>query len=194
MEISADKFGQILFIVYWAIWGILALRPRDRRTWWLESVTPVVIFPFLFWINNLGLLSKTSSIIILIFALLHVTAARYVYASMPFGNWIKKRLSLGRNNYDRFVHFSYGVLMVPVFYSLLSSFLPEANILRSIFAFTIVVSVGSVYEILEYAAAIMFGKNDSAGFLGMQGDIWDTQKDMLAQTIGALISLLFLIS
>jgi putative membrane protein len=49
----------------------------------------------------------------------------------------------------------------------------------------------SVYELIEYIAFMIFGKNASA-FLGTQGDFWDSQTDMLAAALGGLMTLLFL--
>jgi putative membrane protein len=51
------------------------------------------------------------------------------------------------------------------------------------------------YELLEWIYAA-YGGNPQAGadFLGSQGDIWDAQKDMLMDTLGAVASLaLFLV-
>ena len=47
------------------------------------------------------------------------------------------------------------------------------------------------YELIEWVYAA-YGGNAEAGadFLGSQGDIWDAQKDMLMDTMGAVASLL----
>jgi putative membrane protein len=50
-------------------------------------------------------------------------------------------------------------------------------------------SIAASYEIIEWAYAVIEGGNTGIEFLGSQGDMWDAQKDMLADTIGALISL-----
>jgi putative membrane protein len=49
----------------------------------------------------------------------------------------------------------------------------------------------SVYELIEYIVFLWAGKNPEA-FLGMQGDIWDSQTDMLAAALGGLFTLIFL--
>jgi putative membrane protein len=50
--------------------------------------------------------------------------------------------------------------------------------------------VAMSYELLEWIYAA-YGGNAQAGadFLGSQGDIWDAQKDMLMDTLGAIASL-----
>jgi putative membrane protein len=47
------------------------------------------------------------------------------------------------------------------------------------------------YELIEWGYAA-YGGNPEAGanFLGSQGDIWDAQKDMLMDTLGALAAAL----
>lgn len=51
-------------------------------------------------------------------------------------------------------------------------------------------SAGVVYELIEWATAIMTGEG-AAAFLGTQGDVWDTQWDMFLALIGALLALTF---
>ena len=58
-----------------------------------------------------------------LFTLLHVVGARYIYSYVPYKEW---SIAAGivnadffqdtRNHYDRFVHFSFGLLMFPFFY------------------------------------------------------------------------------
>ena len=42
------------------------------------------------------------------------------------------------------------------------------------------------YEIIEWIYATVANPEAAADYLGSQGDIWDAQKDMLADTLGAL--------
>ena len=58
-----------------------------------------------------------------------------------------------------------------------------------------IMSVAAGYEIIEWWFAVVVGGGAGIEFLGVQGDVWDAQKDMLADTIGALlvISLFWLV-
>jgi putative membrane protein len=51
--------------------------------------------------------------------------------------------------------------------------------------------VAMSYELIEWWYAA-YGGNAQAGanFLGSQGDVWDAQKDMLMDTLGALTAVL----
>jgi putative membrane protein len=50
-------------------------------------------------------------------------------------------------------------------------------------------SIAAGYEIIEWWYAAANGGQADIEFLGSQGDIWDAQKDMLADTLGAIASL-----
>lgn len=52
-------------------------------------------------------------------------------------------------------------------------------------------AVSALYELIEFAAAMMLGQ-EAEEFLGTQGDIWDTQWDLLMCLIGAVCALIFL--
>ncbi|MBI2651818.1 DUF2238 domain-containing protein, partial [Candidatus Woesearchaeota archaeon] len=46
-----------------------------------------------------------------------------------------------------------------------------------------------IYELIEWAVALVFGGELEMTYLGTQGDIWDAHKDMALATLGALISM-----
>jgi len=60
-----------------------------------------------------------------------------------------------------------------------------------IFTFTMVLSISSFYEMLEWLAAVIFHPELGMAFLGTQGDVWDSHKDTALAMVGALINMLF---
>jgi putative membrane protein len=50
-------------------------------------------------------------------------------------------------------------------------------------------SIAAGYEIIEWWYAAAEGGEAGVEFLGSQGDVWDAQKDMLADTLGALAAI-----
>ena len=56
---------------------------------------------------------------------------------------------------------------------------------------SICLAISAAYELLEFGVSMLTGSAGDA-FLGTQGDIWDTQKDMLMALIGAITALLTL--
>jgi len=60
-----------------------------------------------------------------------------------------------------------------------------------LFTLTLIISISTVYEMLEWLAAIILHPELGTAFLGTQGDEWDAQKDTLCALTGALINLTF---
>jgi putative membrane protein len=59
----------------------------------------------------------------------------------------------------------------------------------------VIATIAMSYELIEWWYAAGSNAADAAAYLGSQGDIWDAQKDMLADTLGAIVAsawLLFL--
>ena len=50
-------------------------------------------------------------------------------------------------------------------------------------------AVACAYEIIEWWYAVAEGGEAGVEFLGSQGDVWDAQKDMLADTLGAVFAM-----
>lgn len=55
----------------------------------------------------------------------------------------------------------------------------------------IVLAISAVYELIEWAAALVLGQS-AEEFLGTQGYSWDTQSDMFLALIGVVTALVFL--
>ena len=63
-------------------------------------------------------------------------------------------------------------------------------VLASLLSLFFIMSVAAGYEVIEWWYAVAEGGEAGIEFLGSQGDIWDTQKNMLADTLGAISSLM----
>jgi len=59
------------------------------------------------------------------------------------------------------------------------------------FVFASCMAFSGIFELIEFSAAQIWGKGADA-FLGMQGDIWDAQYDILMCGIGTVLSILLL--
>ena len=46
------------------------------------------------------------------------------------------------------------------------------------------------YDLIEWIYAAYSAPEAGAAYLGSQGDIWDAQKDMLADTLGAIVAVI----
>ena len=52
--------------------------------------------------------------------------------------------------------------------------------------------ISALYELLEWADCAERGRGFRRAFLGTQGDVWDTQKDMFMALVGAICALILL--
>jgi putative membrane protein len=135
-------------------------------------------------------LSDVSYALITVFLTLHSIGAHYSYAQVPFGQWVKDVFHEDRNNYDRLVHFSFGLMMA---YPVREVFLRVANA-RGFWAYYLpldcILAFSAMYEIMESWLAQIVSPNLGDAWLGTQGDIWDAQKDMTAALVGASICMI----
>jgi len=180
-----------------ALWVWLAIAPLDRSDWVLENVLLFLGALVLLLTRKHLPLSGISYTMILVFFCLHIVGAHYTYAEVPYDAAFKKLTGASfnelvgwkRNNYDRVVHFSYGLLLA---YPIRELFLRVANV-RGFWGYflplDLTMSTSMLYELIEWLSAEVFGKGLGAAFLGSQGDEWDAQKDMALASLGALIAM-----
>jgi putative membrane protein len=58
----------------------------------------------------------------------------------------------------------------------------------------IVMSTSLLYELIEWGAAVTYGGDLGAAFLGTQGDEWDAHRDMALAGLGGLIAALAILA
>jgi putative membrane protein len=54
---------------------------------------------------------------------------------------------------------------------------------------SIIVSFSGFFEVMEAVIAVLVNPELGAAYLGLQGDVWDAQKDMALAILGALLVL-----
>jgi len=103
-------------------------------------------------------------------------------------------LGLERNHYDRLIHFCYGLLIVYPVRELVTRLSRVQGVWTYLLPVLIVISTSTIFELFEWAAAVVFGGDLGVAYLGTQGDEWDAQKDMLSAAIGAISATLVVAS
>ena len=94
---------------------------------------------------------------------------------------------LGRNHFDRIVHFSFGFLLA---YPMEELFRLGAGVRGWLLYYLPVMTVlglSGLWEIIESWVASTLHPELGVTYLGSQGDVWDAQKDIAAALYGALI-------
>jgi putative membrane protein len=194
---SRKLYLSILAIVFAVLWAALAIAPLHRADWLLENGLLLAAIVALVATRNILPLSLVSYTTIFVFMVLHTIGAHYTYAEVPYdalfgsltGRSLNEVMGWERNHFDRLVHFSYGLLLA---YPVREFFLRVANV-RGFWGYflplDLTMSTSMLYELIEWAAAVAFGGDLGAAFLGSQGDVWDAQKDMALASLGALIAM-----
>lgn len=195
--ISHRDFFSILAASYAVLWIVLAIEPHDRLDWALENVLVVVAVIALFFSYKKLLLSRISYTLIFLFLCLHAVGAHWTYSLVPydqvfqsvFGASFNGLMGWERNQYDRIVHFAYGLLLA---YPIRELFLRIAET-RGFWGYflpvVLTMAASMFYELVEWGAAEVFASELGIAFVGAQGDIWDAQKDMWLATLGAFIAM-----
>ncbi|PID69960.1 hypothetical protein CSB37_04220 [bacterium DOLZORAL124_38_8] len=178
-----------ILLVIWlitALWS--AINPANWTVWWAEMIPVLlIVFGFAFTYHRFKF-SHTAYAFAFVWLIMHTIGAHYTFEFVPF-DWFTNFFGFERNHYDRLAHFAIGFYAVPFAEIILNKKIVQKFTTAFFFAVFFIMSLAAAYEILEWQFAVIFGGDEAQSFLGSQGDYWDAQKDMLADTLGAITSL-----
>ena len=177
--------GLLLWYVLLSLWTAYA--PADRQFWALSSILPGLLVLVLIVTHRLLPLSVASYLLITSFLTLHMIGVRYTYAGVPAGAWLEQAVPLGRNQYDRIVHFCFGFLLTYPIEELFRLTVPLRGWLLYYLPVMTVLGLSGLWEIIESWVARVVHPELGITYLGSQGDVWDAQQDMAAALYGALL-------
>lgn len=181
-----------LTLVWLAGLAVSGWQPFDRATWVMEVAPALIALPLLWVTAGRFPLTRLALALIAVHGLVLMLGGAYTYARVPIGFAAQDLLGLARNPYDRLGHFMQGFVPAIVLRELLirlGGLRPGKLLLVLVLACCLAVS--ATYELIEFGAAQTMGQGAEA-FLGTQGDVWDTQWDMLMCLIGAACALVLL--
>jgi putative membrane protein len=182
-------FLMLLFFMC-LVWS--GINPRNYGHWVGEIAAPIVGLIILIATFEKFRFTIITYSIVLFSCYLMFVGAHYTFSRVPLFDWIKEYLGQDRNNFDKFGHFFQGIIPVVMTREMfLRRKIVKGYKWISFISFCICMATTSVYELIEYIVCIIAGGNPET-FLGTQGDIWDSQSDMLAAALGGLFMLLFL--
>ena len=174
----------LLILLGLSVWS--AINPYDRQVWWTEMSTVFVLLAVFGCLYRRLQLSVGSYFFIFLWCWLQVIGAHYTFELVPFEG-VGNIFGFERNHYDRLAHFVVGLNAVGIA-ELLWRYrgAPSART-ASIYSVVIIMAVANFWELVEWIYAEIDGGSAGLAFLGSQGDVWDAQKDMLMDTLGALL-------
>lgn len=169
-----------------------AIGPADRFTWILEVLPAVIGVIVLAATVRRFPLTRLLYLLIWLHAVILLVGGHYTYAEVPLFNWLRDTFELQRNYYDRVGHFAQGFVPAMITREILLRTSPLQLGKWLFFIVTcICLAISAGYEFVEWWVAVGTGEAAEA-FLGTQGDVWDTQWDMLLAFCGAIIAQLTL--
>ena len=181
----AVLLGIVTMVFVWS-----GIGPLDRLTWFLEVAPALIGIVVLSFSYRPFPLTRLAYLLIAIHIVILCVGGHYTYAEVPAFDWIRDAFGQARNNYDKVGHFwqGFGPAIVAREVILRTSPLrPGKWLFFLVLCFAL--SVSAVYELIEWWVAVLSGEAADA-FLGTQGDVWDTQKDMFTCGLGAVCALM----
>lgn len=186
-------FFAVLFALEWLL---LAWHPRFPRDWALENLLSLGSAWWLLRRHRRRPLSDLAYALLFLFGSAHELGAHYTYAEVPYEAWgrdllgisIDQLFGFSRNQYDRLLHFCFGLLCFLPMREALHPYLPRGAAAPWVLTGAVMTAISALYELLEWAAAELFGGELGQVFLGAQGDVWDAQKDMALALLGCVIA------
>jgi putative membrane protein len=180
---------QLMIAGYVLLWTWLAIEPVHRFNWFLENLLIFLAVAVLVGTYRLFAFSNLAYGLILLFLSLHTIGAHYTYATTPIDVWLNGMFHFERNQYDRIVHFSFGLLIAYPLWELLvrvPRFQPAWSYVMTVVT---ILSAGAFYELIEMWVAQIVAPEIGTMFLGTQGDEWDTQQDMALALYASIVTM-----
>ena len=163
-----------------------AIDPVLRSAWLLEIATPVVGFVVLAASRRWFAFTELSYLLLFLEAVVLIVGAHYTHERVPLFDALRPAFGWQRNHYDRFAHFCVGVFLVIPWREVLARKTPVRGPWLAAVAVLGILALAALYEISEWAIAVLASPEAGAAYLGSQGDEWDAQKDMLMDGLGAV--------
>lgn len=192
-----DRYQRVLFLSFLAFFVGSCISPPYLQFLLMQHVPTVLAAFLLAYLSNRFVISRLSFTSIILFLCLHTLGARYLYSYVPYDVWsqqlfgfsLSETFGLERNHYDRVVHFSYGLLLAVPIQELERRYLKLSLAMSSVLAIEFIIATSASYEMIEWLIAVVFAPAWSEQFLGLQGDIFDAQKDTALATLGSVLSI-----
>jgi len=152
------------------------------------AIVPIVLF--LVFTYRQFQFSNSAYIIMSFLIFMHTFGGHFTFERVPFA-FITNLFGFQRNHYDRIAHFTVGFYAFPIAEYIQRRKLSNSLVLTILFSVFSICTVALLYELFEWGYAVSADPTAGIAVLGSQGDIWDAQKDMLADTLGAITAAMF---
>lgn len=186
--VRQPPIARVLLGLYVLLFAVCAIRPYDRTVWFAENLPIVLLVGTIAAFARSFRFSTLAWLCMAVLPALHTIGGHYSFALVPF-DWVTDTFDFQRNHFDRGAHFTVGFFAFPMAELLLEHGFVRHRLIGYLFPLFAIMAVAAGYEVFEWIYAVMGDPNAGAAVLGSQGDFWDAQQDILADTLGALAGL-----
>ena len=187
-----NRLLQVLCVGFAFVVALACYRPDTYFDLALENGLVSLLIPLLILTYRRFTFSDLSYFLIFVFLVFHEYGAHYKYSDVPIGEWLKPLLHTKRNHYDRIAHFSFGFLLAYPMREIAMRALGVRGRWLYYLPVECTLALSSIYEMLEALAANILTPERGEEFVGMQGDMWDSQEDMFMAGLGSLVAVLII--
>lgn len=179
----------VLLAIYLVMFAALGVAPYDRAVWIAENLPIMAIVLLLVTTYRRFRFSDGAYLLMACLVFLHTIGGHFTFERVPF-DWVTDLFGFQRNHYDRMAHFTVGFYAFPCAELLLRRRLVNSKVILALFPVFFIFTVAAGYELFEWWYATTADPGAGIAVLGSQGDVWDAQKDMLADGLGAIAATL----
>ena len=185
-RMTKNYFPHALLSIYIVEFIVAGINPYSRDVWYAENGPIVLLVAFIVFLYFKNIrFSNTAYALMFILPFWHTIGGHYTFSLVPF-DWFNNFFGFERNMFDRIGHFAMGFYALPIIEYLVERGLVAKKWIATTYAVFAVAFIAVFYEWIEWWFAEIWGGDAGAAFLGSQGDIWDAQKDMLMDVLGAV--------
>ncbi|RYU84234.1 DUF2238 domain-containing protein [Hymenobacter persicinus] len=186
---ASSWFPKFLLAAYLLEFVVLGISPAERGTWVAENTPIFLIVVALVVLYLRGVrFSNLAYALMSVLIFLHTIGGHYTFEKVPFA-WFDNLFGFKRNMFDRVAHVTVGFYAFAIIEMTDRYGTIRNRAISYLFPLCVIGTIAMTYELIEWIYADMSDPAAGAAFLGSQGDIWDAQKDMLADTSGAVLAL-----
>ncbi len=197
MPPAGPRLTTVLALAFAAVVARSAIGCHYPADWVLENVLVLLAVALIAALQRRAPFSRRALVQLFVFLSLHEVGAHWTFAEVPYDRWteawfgtpLNQVLGFERNHYDRLVHLSYGLLVTRPLREVLERWLALTGRRAAVTTFMYLSASAGFYELIEWAAALVFGGELGMAYLGTQGDVWDGHKDMALALGGSLLVL-----
>lgn len=196
-DTSHARYRLVLLAAFAVFWLWMAIDPVNRHDWALENLLVLGVAAALLAARRHYRPSPTAATLIVVYLVLHEIGAHYTYAKVPYdaawqaltGYSLNEAMGWQRNQYDRLVHFGYGLLLAYPFREVQMRLGLRPGLWSYLLPINLVLATSAIYELIEWMGAVALDGGLGRAFLAAQSDEWDAQKDMALAALGSLLAM-----